>query len=67
MASFFLTIFLCCCTADVDTRAITRILRQYGSRIGVLSTEKFYSDEELLEKSRTWDIVGNLVDLKIIG
>ncbi|KAK4483222.1 hypothetical protein RD792_010404, partial [Penstemon davidsonii] len=46
---------------DVDTRAITRRLRQVGSLIGVLSTEKSKTDEELLEMSRTWDIVG--VDL----
>ncbi|XP_016453893.1 carbamoyl phosphate synthase small chain, chloroplastic isoform X2 [Nicotiana tabacum] len=46
---------------DVDTRAITRRLRQDGSLIGVLSTENSKSDEELLEMSRTWDIVG--VDL----
>ncbi|KAK9164959.1 hypothetical protein Scep_000150 [Stephania cephalantha] len=46
---------------DVDTRAITRRLRQDGSLIGVLSTEKTKTDEELLEMSRTWDIVG--VDL----
>ncbi|XP_059640550.1 carbamoyl-phosphate synthase small chain, chloroplastic-like [Cornus florida] len=46
---------------DVDTRAITRRLRQDGSLIGVLSTDKVKSDEELVEMSRTWDIVG--VDL----
>ncbi|TQD99898.1 hypothetical protein C1H46_014511 [Malus baccata] len=46
---------------DVDTRAITRRLRQDGSLIGVLSTEQTKSDEELLEMSRSWDIVG--VDL----
>ncbi|MCE3215437.1 hypothetical protein HAX54_002382 [Datura stramonium] len=46
---------------DVDTRAITRRLREEGSLIGVLSTENSKSDEELLEMSRTWDIVG--VDL----
>ncbi|XP_027075516.1 carbamoyl phosphate synthase small chain, chloroplastic-like [Coffea arabica] len=43
---------------DVDTRAITRRLRDDGSLIGVLSTEELKSDEELLEMSRTWDIVG---------
>ncbi|MBA0850996.1 hypothetical protein Goshw_010977 [Gossypium schwendimanii] len=43
---------------DVDTRAITRRLRQDGSLIGVLSTEQSRSDEELLEMSRSWDIVG---------
>ncbi|KAG9442913.1 hypothetical protein H6P81_018767 [Aristolochia fimbriata] len=46
---------------DVDTRAITRRLRQDGSLIGVLTTEETKTDEELLEMSRTWDIVG--VDL----
>ncbi|XP_077228980.1 carbamoyl phosphate synthetase A isoform X2 [Tasmannia lanceolata] len=46
---------------DVDTRAITRRLRQDGSLIGVLSTEESKTDDELLEMSRTWDIVG--VDL----
>ncbi|GLU20380.1 hypothetical protein SLE2022_365830 [Rubroshorea leprosula] len=46
---------------DVDTRAITRRLRQDGSLIGVLSTENSKTDGELLEISRSWDIVG--VDL----
>ena len=43
---------------DVDTRAITRRLREDGSLIGVLSTEKSKSDDELLEMSRSWNIVG---------
>ncbi|KAL0379176.1 UNVERIFIED_CONTAM: Carbamoyl-phosphate synthase small chain, chloroplastic [Sesamum radiatum] len=46
---------------DVDTRAITRRLREDGSLIGVLSTEESKTDEELLKVSRNWDIVG--VDL----
>ncbi|KAK1313902.1 Carbamoyl-phosphate synthase small chain [Acorus calamus] len=46
---------------DVDTRAITRRLRQDGSLIGVLSTEDSKTDDELLEMSRRWKIVG--VDL----
>ncbi|KAM7276709.1 hypothetical protein ACFE04_018575 [Oxalis oulophora] len=46
---------------DVDTRAITRRLRQDGSLIGVLSTEANKTDDELLEMSRSWNIVG--VDL----
>ncbi|KAJ7956972.1 Carbamoyl-phosphate synthase small chain [Quillaja saponaria] len=46
---------------DVDTRAITRRLREDGSLIGVLSTEESKTDEELLKLSRSWDIVG--VDL----
>lgn len=47
-----------CPTDDVDTRAITRRLRQDGSLIGVLSTEESKADEELLDLSRSWDIVG---------
>ncbi|XP_010549082.1 PREDICTED: carbamoyl-phosphate synthase small chain, chloroplastic isoform X2 [Tarenaya hassleriana] len=43
---------------DLDTRAITRRLREDGSLIGVLSTEQSKTDEELLEMSRSWDIVG---------
>uniref|UniRef100_A0A7N0TSV7 Carbamoyl phosphate synthase small chain, chloroplastic n=1 Tax=Kalanchoe fedtschenkoi TaxID=63787 RepID=A0A7N0TSV7_KALFE len=46
---------------DVDTRAITRRLRQDGSLIGILSTEESRTDEDLLQMSRSWDIVG--VDL----
>ncbi|KAK7247539.1 hypothetical protein RIF29_42424 [Crotalaria pallida] len=43
---------------DVDTRAITRRLRQDGSLNGVLSTDNSKTDEELLHMSRSWDIVG---------
>ncbi|KAJ6347916.1 hypothetical protein OIU76_004414 [Salix suchowensis] len=43
---------------DVDTRAITRRLRQDGSLVGVLTTEESKTDEELLKMSRSWDIVG---------
>ncbi|XP_042476343.1 carbamoyl-phosphate synthase small chain, chloroplastic-like isoform X4 [Macadamia integrifolia] len=46
---------------DVDTRAVTRRLREYGSLVGVLTTEDSKTDEELLQMSHTWDIVG--VDL----
>ncbi|KAG0455215.1 hypothetical protein HPP92_024507 [Vanilla planifolia] len=46
---------------DVDTRAITRRLREDGSLIGVLSTEESKSDKELVEMARQWKIVG--VDL----
>lgn len=50
-------------TDDVDTRAITRRLREDGSLIGVLTTEESKTDEELLEMSRTWDIVGKCFDI----
>lgn len=43
---------------DVDTRAITRRLREDGSLIGALSTDPSKTDEELLDMARTWDIVG---------
>ncbi|CAN7087405.1 unnamed protein product [Brassica oleracea var. botrytis] len=43
---------------DLDTRAITRRLREEGSLNGVLSTEQTKTDEELLHMSRSWDIVG---------
>lgn len=51
-------------TDDVDTRAITRRLRNDGSLIGVLSTEESKTDEELLEMSCSWNIVGkNMLQL----
>lgn len=43
---------------DVDTRAITRRLREDGSLVGALSTDSSKTDEELLHTARTWDIVG---------
>ncbi|GJM86589.1 hypothetical protein PR202_ga02460 [Eleusine coracana subsp. coracana] len=46
---------------DVDTRAITRRLREDGSLIGVLSTDESRTDAELLEMAKKWKIVG--VDL----
>jgi carbamoyl-phosphate synthase small subunit len=49
---------LCDTTDDVDTRAITRRLREDGSLIGVLSTDNSKTDEELLQMSKSWDIVG---------
>ncbi|KAK3032202.1 hypothetical protein RJ639_035914 [Escallonia herrerae] len=61
-----------CVMKDVDTLAITRRLRQDGSLIGVLSTEESKTDEQLLDMSRTWDIVGKTLvteegALKIAG
>ncbi|KAL1290844.1 hypothetical protein HN51_059381 [Arachis hypogaea] len=43
---------------DVDTRAITRRLRQDGSLIGVLSTDNSKTEQELLQISQSWNIVG---------
>lgn len=56
-------VMLCDATDDVDTRAITRRLRQDGSLIGVLSTDNSITDEELLKMSRSWDIVGMNMNL----
>ncbi|RZC71199.1 hypothetical protein C5167_034429 [Papaver somniferum] len=42
---------------DVDTRAITRRLRQDGSLRGVLSTDASKTDKDLLEMSHNWSIV----------
>ena len=50
-------------TDDVDTRAITRRLRQDGSLVGVLTTEESKTDEELLKMSRSWDIEGKRFSL----
>lgn len=52
---------------DVDTRAITRRLRQDGSLIGVLSTEESKTDEELVEFSCSWDIIGKDLMLLVKG
>jgi carbamoyl-phosphate synthase small subunit len=43
---------------NVDTRAITRRLREDGSLIGVLSTDESRTDAELLEMAKKWKIVG---------
>lgn len=44
----------------MDTRAITRRLREDGSLIGVLSTDQSQTDNELLEMAQKWKIVGML-------
>ena len=47
------------CTDDIDTRAITRRLREDGSLIGALTTDSSKTDEELIHAAKTWEIVGN--------
>lgn len=44
--------------ADVDTRAITRRLRVTGCLNGVITTDSSISDEELVERAKSWTIVG---------
>ncbi|KAL9291816.1 putative carbamoyl-phosphate synthase (glutamine-hydrolyzing) [Arabidopsis thaliana] len=52
---------------DLDTRAITRRLRESGSLNGVLSTDGSKTDEELLHMSRSWDILCLSAWLNILG
>lgn len=40
--------------ADIDTRALTRRLRDSGSLKGVLCTDFAITDEALIEKARSW-------------
>ncbi len=51
---------------DVDTRAVTRRLREDGSLIGVLSTDQSRTDDELLEMAKNWKIVGMLCSLQAV-
>ncbi len=44
--------------SDIDTRAITKRLREEGSLVGVLTTDDSKSDDEILAMARTWSIVG---------
>lgn len=43
---------------EIDTRSLTRRVREEGSLVGVVSTEEDASDESLLEASKNWSIVG---------
>lgn len=44
--------------ADIDTRAITKRLRDSGSLNGVISTDRKKTDEQLVEMARGFSIVG---------
>lgn len=44
--------------SDLDTRAITKRLRDKGSLNGVLSTDSSKTDDELLTQARNFNIVG---------
>ena len=45
--------------SGIDTRAVTRLLRVEGSLKGVISTSE-NSDEELVEKAKSWEGLGGL-------
>lgn len=44
--------------ADVDTRAITRRIRVTGCLNGAITTDASISDAELIERTKSWTIVG---------
>lgn len=44
--------------ANVDTRAITRRLRESGNLNGVITSDSPKSDDELVKMAKSWDIVG---------
>lgn len=44
--------------ANVDTRAITRRLRDSGNLNGVITSDTSKSDDELVEMAKSWNIVG---------
>ena len=44
--------------ANVDTRAITRRLREAGNLNGVITSDASKSDEELINMAKSWNIVG---------
>ena len=44
--------------ANVDTRAITRRLRESGNLNGVITSDTSKSDEELIKMAKGWNIVG---------
>lgn len=44
--------------ADVDTRALTKALRDTGCLVGVITTDESKSNEELVAMAKGWTIVG---------
>lgn len=47
--------------ADVDTREITRRLRDTGALNGIITTDTNAPVEELVEKTKSWSILGKVV------
>ncbi len=44
--------------AGVDTRQLTRVLREKGSLVGVVCTDSSISDEALVKQATEWSILG---------
>ena len=47
--------------ADVDTREITRRLRDTGALNGIITTDMATPVEELVEKTKSWSILGKVL------
>ena len=50
----------CAGIADVDTREITRRLRDTGALNGIITTDMGAPVEELVEKTKSWSILGKV-------
>ena len=50
----------CAGIADVDTREITRRLRDTGALNGIITTDMSAPVEELVEKTKSWSILGKV-------
>jgi len=44
--------------SGVDTRALTKVLRETGCLVGVITTDATKTDEELVQQAKSWTIVG---------
>jgi carbamoyl-phosphate synthase small subunit len=49
---------MCAGIADVDTRAITRRLRDTGALNGIITTDLSTPVEELVAQTKSWSILG---------
>lgn len=44
--------------SDIDTRALTKALRDTGCLVGVITTDESKTDSELVAQAKSWTIVG---------
>jgi len=50
----------------VDTREITRRLRDTGALNGIITTDMSTPVEELVEKTKSWSILGKVYPLMLV-
>ena len=61
MLLVYLTARIACAgIADVDTREITRRLRDTGALNGIITTDMSAPVEELVERTKSWSILGKV-------